>query len=161
MRHVLSGHCRHADRRAQRKPQRDARRNPRRAHRQHLPLHRLRAHHRGGARGSEEDLVMTEPSAAVMDFKRRDSRDKLTGRTRYTIDKFPSGLLHASILRAALPSGRILKLDVSKASRMPGVRAIVTSADAPGRVGIGIADHPLFAEKVVRYDGEPLAAVAA
>ncbi len=44
---------------------------------------------------------------------------------------------------------------------MPGVRAVVTAADAPGRIGIGIADHSLFAEDVVRYDGEPLAAVAA
>jgi len=104
---------------------------------------------------------MTEATKAVMDFERRDARDKLTGRTRYTIDRFPSGLLHAAILRAAAPSGRILRLDVAKASRMPGVRAVVTCADAPGRVGIGIADHPLFADKVVRYDGEPLVAVAA
>ena len=104
---------------------------------------------------------MTEAATAVMDFKRRDARDKLTGRTRYTIDKIPSNLLHAAILRAAIPCGRILRLDVSKASRMPGVRAVITGADAPGRVGIGIADHPLFAEEVVRYDGEPLAAVAA
>ena len=44
---------------------------------------------------------------------------------------------------------------------MPGVRAIVTAADAPGMIGIGIADHPLFARDVIRYDGEPLAAVAA
>ena len=44
---------------------------------------------------------------------------------------------------------------------MPGVRAVVTAADAPGKIGIGIADHPLFARDLIRYDGEPLAAVAA
>ncbi|MGY2918578.1 xanthine dehydrogenase family protein molybdopterin-binding subunit [Bradyrhizobium sp. USDA 3262] len=37
----------------------------------------------------------------------------------------------------------------------------MTAADAPGMIGIGIADHPLFARDVIRYDGEPLAAVAA
>jgi CO/xanthine dehydrogenase Mo-binding subunit len=44
---------------------------------------------------------------------------------------------------------------------MPGVRAIVSAVDAPGRHGIGIADHPLFATGCIRYDGEPIAAVAA
>ncbi|WLA45551.1 xanthine dehydrogenase family protein [Bradyrhizobium elkanii] len=70
-------------------------------------------------------------------------------------------MLHAAVLRAGVPSGRIIRLDTSRAARMPGVRAIVTAADAPGMIGIGIADHPLFARDVIRYDGEPLAAVAA
>jgi len=99
--------------------------------------------------------------SATMDFRRRDARDKLLGRTRYTIDRYQPGMLHAAVLRASVASGRIIRLDVSRAARMPGVRAIVTSADAPGRIGIGIADHPLFASDVIRYHGEPLAAVAA
>jgi CO/xanthine dehydrogenase Mo-binding subunit len=99
--------------------------------------------------------------SATMDFRRRDARDKLLGRTRYTIDRYLPGMLHAAVLRASVPSGRIVRLDTAKAARMPGVRAIVTSADAPGTIGIGIADHPLFARDLVRYNGEPLAAVAA
>ena len=100
-------------------------------------------------------------ASATMDFARRDAADKLRGRTRYTIDRYLPGMLHAAILRAGVPSGRIARLDTSKASRMPGVRAIVTAADAPGMIGIGIADHPLFARDVIRYDGEPIAAIAA
>jgi CO/xanthine dehydrogenase Mo-binding subunit len=96
-----------------------------------------------------------------MDFRRRDAADKLRGRTRYTIDRYLPGMLHAAVLRATEPSGRILRLDTSRAARMPGVRAIVTAADAPGKIGIGIADHPLFAGDLVRYHGEPLAAIAA
>ncbi|WP_375787472.1 xanthine dehydrogenase family protein molybdopterin-binding subunit [Bradyrhizobium sp. Pha-3] len=99
--------------------------------------------------------------SATMDLRRRDAADKLRGRTRYTIDRYLPGMLHAAVLRAAVPAGRIFRLDTSRAARMPGVRAIVTAADAPGMVGIGIADHPLFARDVIRYDGEPLAAVAA
>ena len=99
--------------------------------------------------------------SATMDLRRRDAADKLRGRTRYTIDRYLPGMLHAAVLRAGVPSGRIIRLDTSRAARMPGVRAIVTAADAPGMIGIGIADHPLFARDVVRYDGEPLAAVAA
>ncbi|MCP1834137.1 CO/xanthine dehydrogenase Mo-binding subunit [Bradyrhizobium sp. USDA 4532] len=99
--------------------------------------------------------------SATMDLSRRDAADKLRGRTRYTIDRYLPGMLHAAVLRAGLPSGRIIRLDTSRAARMPGVRAIVTASDAPGMIGIGIADHPLFARDVIRYDGEPLAAVAA
>ncbi|MGL3214961.1 xanthine dehydrogenase family protein molybdopterin-binding subunit [Bradyrhizobium sp. BR 1433] len=99
--------------------------------------------------------------SATMDLRRRDAADKLRGRTRYTIDRYLPGMLHAAVLRAGVPSGRIIRLDTSRAARMPGVRAIVTAADAPGMIGIGIADHPLFARDVIRYDGEPLAAVAA
>ncbi|MTV16843.1 xanthine dehydrogenase family protein molybdopterin-binding subunit, partial [Bradyrhizobium sp. BR2003] len=99
--------------------------------------------------------------SATMDLRRRDAADKLRGRTRYTIDRYLPGVLHAAVLRAGVPSGRIIRLDTSRAARMPGVRAIATAADAPGMIGIGIADHPLFARDVIRYDGEPLAAVAA
>jgi CO/xanthine dehydrogenase Mo-binding subunit len=99
--------------------------------------------------------------SATMDLRRRDAADKLRGRTRYTIDRYLPGMLHAAVLRASVPSGRIAGLDTSRAARMPGVRAIVTAADAPGMMGIGIADHPLFARDLIRYDGEPLAAVAA
>ncbi|MGY3447650.1 xanthine dehydrogenase family protein molybdopterin-binding subunit [Bradyrhizobium sp. USDA 4473] len=99
--------------------------------------------------------------SATMDLRRRDAADKLRGRTRYTIDRYLPGMLHAAVLRATVPSGRIVRLDTSRAARMPGVHAIVTAADAPGMIGIGIADHPLFARDVIRYDGEPLAAVAA
>src|SRR5260363_161438 len=98
--------------------------------------------------------------SATMDLRRRDAADKLRGRTRYTIDRYLPGMLHAAVLRASVPAGRIIRLDTSRAARMPGVRAIVTAADAPGMIGIGIADHPLFARDVIRYDGEPLAAVA-
>ncbi|GLR83502.1 xanthine dehydrogenase family protein molybdopterin-binding subunit [Bradyrhizobium iriomotense] len=99
--------------------------------------------------------------SATMDLRRRDAADKLRGRTRYTVDRYLPGMLHAAVLRASVPSGRIVRLDTSRAARMPGVRAIVTAADAPGMMGIGIADHPLFARDVIRYDGEPLAAIAA
>ena len=45
---------------------------------------------------------------------------------------------------------------------MPGVRAVLTSADVPDTLaGWSIRDTPLFARDVVRYIGEPVAAVAA
>nr|WP_298681596.1 xanthine dehydrogenase family protein molybdopterin-binding subunit [uncultured Dongia sp.] len=104
---------------------------------------------------------MPNSSGATMDFPRRDARDKLRGRTLYTVDQGRPGMLHAVLLRAEVPSARLLAVDVSRACKMPGVRAIVTAADAPGLHGIGIADQPLFAVDLIRYVGEPIAAVAA
>lgn len=98
---------------------------------------------------------------AVMDLPRRDARDKITGHTRYTIDSAYRGSLHGFILRAEIASARIVRLDTSAALKMPGVRAIITADDAPGRHGAGVADRVLFASEVVRHYGEPLAAVAA
>jgi CO/xanthine dehydrogenase Mo-binding subunit len=104
---------------------------------------------------------MSDATTVAMNFPRRDARDKLRGRTRYTIDRARPGMLHAALARAQVPSARIVRIDTAAARRMPGVRAIVTGADAPFRHGIGIADHPLFAIDRIRYDGEPIAAVAA
>src|SRR5664279_1192484 len=108
-----------------------------------------------------EQRRMSDSSNAVMNFPRRDSGDKLRGRTRYTVDRGGPGMLHAALLRAETPSARVMRIDTSEARKMPGVRAIVTGKDAPRLHGIGIADHPLFATDRIRYDGEPLAAVAA
>jgi len=104
--------------------------------------------------------LSTQPTA-VSNFPRRDARDKLQGRTRYTVDRAQVGMLHAALARAERPAGRIRGIDTASARGMPGVRAIVTAADTPGRHGIGIADHPLFATGDVKYSGEPYAAVAA
>ncbi|MCI2400936.1 xanthine dehydrogenase family protein molybdopterin-binding subunit [Aliiroseovarius subalbicans] len=98
---------------------------------------------------------------AVMDFPRRDAHDKVTGRTRFTVDIGGSEVLHAALLRSDHASARIIKLDVEPARKMPGVRAIATGSDVPGRYGIGIADYTLLAKDVVRYHGEPIAAIAA
>jgi CO/xanthine dehydrogenase Mo-binding subunit len=102
-----------------------------------------------------------DASAAVMNYPRRDARDKLGGRTRYTVDRTAPRMLHAAVLRSEVASARIVALDVSAAEAMPGVRAVITAKDAPGMHGIGVADHPLFASDRIRYHGEPLAAVAA
>ncbi|SNB52868.1 CO or xanthine dehydrogenase, Mo-binding subunit [Arboricoccus pini] len=105
--------------------------------------------------------VKIDPETAVMDLPRRDARDKLTGRTRYMVDMAGSDALRAVIVRAKVASAKIVRLDVSAAARMRGVRAIATAADAPELHGIGIQDQPLFARDRIRYPGEPICAIAA
>ncbi|OZE85344.1 aldehyde oxidase [Rhodococcoides fascians] len=92
---------------------------------------------------------------------RRDGPDKVTGRTRFTIDSFPPRVLHAALRRSDIAAGRIIRLDTTRARALDGVRAVVTADDAPGFEGIGIRDRQLFAGELIRYVGEPMAAVAA
>ncbi len=102
-----------------------------------------------------------DPQMAVMDLPRRDARDKVQGRTKFTIDMGGNDVLHAVLRRSDVAAARIVRLDVTAALTMPGVHAIATHDDAPGLHGLGIADHPIFAREVVRYHGEPIAAIAA
>lgn len=107
------------------------------------------------------ELMTADAEKTVMNLPRRDAQDKLRGRTRYTTDRVRPDMLHAVLLRSKVAAGRIVKIDVSAALAAPGVRAIATGADAPGLYGIGIADHPLLATEMIRYHGEPIAAIAA
>lgn len=95
-----------------------------------------------------------------------DWADRTLGRVNYTADLTEPAHLHAAILRSPIPHGRITHLDVTRAARMPGVRAIVTSADfAPGITyvhrGGHMSDRPPLADGVVRFAGQEIAAVAA
>lgn len=88
---------------------------------------------------------------------------KAAGVFPYAADLWAEGLLWAAVLRSPHPHARIRALDTGQAAAMPGVRAVITYEDVPGDPAHGrtVADRPAFARDVVRYHGEPIAAVAA
>jgi CO/xanthine dehydrogenase Mo-binding subunit len=91
-----------------------------------------------------------------------DAVDKVTGRHRYSSDVVLPGLLWGKVLRSPYPHARIRALDTSAAETLPGVAAVLTWRDLPAkRLGFIIKDHDVLASDVVRYCGEPVAAVAA
>ena len=104
---------------------------------------------------------------------RHDGTDKVTGRAQYGADIQLPGLLHGKILRSPHPHARIKGIDATKALALPGVKAVVTSADLPqigGRVvdlGEGAMTNPRFlsnncmAVEKALYKGHAVAAVAA
>ena len=69
---------------------------------------------------------------------RIDAREKVTGRTVYSTDRYPENMLRARVLRSSLPHAKIIRLDVSKARELPGVEAVLTHEDIPGHNGFGI-----------------------
>ncbi len=54
---------------------------------------------------------------------RLDGYDKVSGRSVFTDDVFLPGMVHGKILRSPHPRARIVKIDVSKARALPGVKA--------------------------------------
>lgn len=107
--------------------------------------------------------------------KRREDARFLTGRGKYTDDINLSGQAYAHFLRSDVAHGRIRKVDIGAAARMPGVVRIFTGADFEGVGGIPcgwqVTDrkgqpmqepaHPILAQGKVRHVGDPIAAVVA
>jgi len=93
---------------------------------------------------------------------RPDGVDKVTGRARFGADASAPGMLVARILRSPHAHARIRAIDTTKAARLPGVKAIVTSADfQPGDPAIHDVLCNVMARDKALYDGHAVAAVAA
>src|SRR4029077_18877654 len=73
-----------------------------------------------------------------------DGKYKVTGRAKYTFDISMPGMLWGKMVRSAVLAGQIVKIDVSKAEALPGVKAVWTSES-----------------RFVRFAGQDIAAVAA
>lgn len=103
---------------------------------------------------------------------RHDGVDKVTGRAKYGADIRLTGLLHGFVLRSPHAHARIKKIDTTRAEALPGVRAVVTSADLPeqgdrhvelgeGAVNMRHLSANVLAHDKVLYKGHAVAAVAA
>ena len=103
---------------------------------------------------------------------RPDGADKVTGRAKFGADLMLPGMLVGKVLRSPHAHAKIKSIDTSKAEELPGVKAVVTSADmaemqpewvAAGEVQINFLDlsNNILAGGKVLYDGHAVAAVAA
>ena len=95
--------------------------------------------------------------------ERPDAVAKVKGEFAYASDLREEGMLAGHTLRSPHAYARIRSIDVTRAERMPGVRAVMTAKDLPTRALFGLMkrDQPVLAADVVRYVGEPVALVAA
>ncbi len=106
--------------------------------------------------GEVRDRVGDSPS-------RPDGVQKVRGEFAFSSDLWMDAMLWGKTLRSPHVAARIRAIDPSPALAIPGVRAVLTASDVPGRPTFGLEDpdQPVFADDVVRYHGEPVAAVAA
>jgi CO/xanthine dehydrogenase Mo-binding subunit len=94
---------------------------------------------------------------------RTDALSKVTGGLKYGADFSQQGFLHGKILRSPHPHALIKEIDTEKAEQLPGVAAVLTAKDVPGRNGFGaiIPDQPVMCSDKVRFVGDGVALVAA
>ncbi len=94
---------------------------------------------------------------------RPDAIPKVTGDFAFSSDLIVENMLWGATLRSPHPYARIINIDVSAAWKILGVEAVITAEDVPGSSTYGLmsSDQPVFARDIVRYMGEPIAAVAA
>ena len=93
---------------------------------------------------------------------RVEGADKVSGQATYGADVHFPDALWGKILRSPYPHARIKSIDVSKAWKVDGVKAIVTGKDEPEHYqGKSIRDIPVLCWDKARYIGDRVAAVAA
>ena len=95
--------------------------------------------------------------------RRPDGTPKVTGEFVYSSDLWMDDMIWGVTLRSPHPYARIRSIETAEALAMPGVSAVLTQEDVPGHkfYGLEIVDQPVLAVDVVRYQGEPVALVAA
>ena len=104
------------------------------------------------------------PAGRIGDSPTRpDGIAKVDGSFQFASDLPIDGAVWGATLRSPHPYARIVSVDAAPALAIPGVHAVLTTDDVPGRLTYGLisADQPVFADGFVRYVGEPVAAVAA
>lgn len=94
---------------------------------------------------------------------RPDGAAKVQGTFEFSSDLGDDDTVWGATLRSPHPYARIVSIDVSAAWKIAGVETVISADDVPGSMHYGLIDHdqPVFASEVVRYVGEPVAAVAA
>ncbi|NQV06222.1 molybdopterin-dependent oxidoreductase [bacterium] len=93
----------------------------------------------------------------------RHSRNHVTGETLYLDDmRFP-GMLYGVLVHTPVGRALIREVDSGHAMEVPGVVRVFTAADFSDsgvpRFGPLVADQPILADDVTRYQGEPVAMV--
>src|SRR5205085_503167 len=88
---------------------------------------------------------------------------KVTGQTRFADDVVLPRMLHMRMLRSPHPHALIKEINTEKARSYPGVHLVLTGKDFPitfGILPVTQDEYPL-APEIVRYVGDPVAAVVA
>ncbi|HET9175902.1 MAG TPA: xanthine dehydrogenase family protein molybdopterin-binding subunit, partial [Pseudolabrys sp.] len=102
---------------------------------------------------------------------RLEDRPLLLGRGQFAADISFAGQWHMRVVRSPAAHGRIIAIDSEVARRLPGVHAVWTHEDVKhiphipfrltGLTALEPYQQPVLAKHVVRYVGEPVAAVFA
>src|SRR5712692_1977310 len=123
----------------------------------------------------QPNIVLSNQEYKVVGTRpiRHDGVEKVTGQARYGADMRLPGMLYGKILRSPYAHARIKSINTRHAEELPGVHAVITSADLAqpsGRLvdlaegvihNIRFLSNNIMAADKVLYKGHAIAAVAA
>ena len=111
------------------------------------------------------------PEASENDWKlgssvhRIDVEEKVLGYGKYPDDWYLPDMCYGSAVRSQYPRARVLAIDASKASALPGVVRVITAADIPGENKVGHLKHDQYSlipiGGLTHYLGDAIALVVA
>ena len=118
---------------------------------------------RAGRGGALLSTITTVRNGVGQSVRRPDGIPKVKGEFAYSSDMWAEDMLWGATLRSPHPRARVRGIEIGAALAVPGVRAVLTHHDVPGRKTYGLEHHdqPVLAFGEVRYQGEPVAIVAA
>jgi xanthine dehydrogenase YagR molybdenum-binding subunit len=121
-------------------------------------------------RDEQRNVPVTEPPVWPINkdlkyvghsHERLDGLAKATGRARYTADVQLPGMLYGKLVTASVPHARVVSIDTSAAESHPGVRGVYIVQHSMGAAELRDPSLEQVKYPVVRYAGQPIAAVAA
>ncbi len=113
--------------------------------------------------GAPRQLENEDKGGIGTNPQRPDATLKVTGEFAYSSDLWMDDMLWGVTLRSPHPFARIRAVNIGEALATPGVFAVLTADDVPGKnvYGLELSDQPVLARDIVRYQGEAIALVAA
>lgn len=124
-----------------------------------------------GLEHKQRDVLLDEPPPLPPNSElmyigkptvRYDGPAKAMGTGKYTADVQLPGMLYARMVDATIPHGRIVSIDTSEAEKLPGVRAVHVIEHFYGGAELRDPKQEVPSRyPVIRYAGQPIAAVAA
>jgi len=116
----------------------------------------------GGAAGA--GTTPPEPGRAIgQPTPRAGAAARVTGLPIFAADLSFPDMVHGKFVLSEHPHAEVLAVDSSAALAFPGVLAVLTAADVPGRNAFGllVPHQPVLASDRVRHLGDPVAVVLA
>src|SRR4029450_2358014 len=105
---------------------------------------------------------MAEIRSVGIPSPRVEGEEKVGGKALYAVDVVLPNVLWVKVMRSPIAHGKLKRIDITEAQRLPGVKTVLTGQEIAGvRIGKKIVDIPLLADGIVRYIGEEVAGVAA
>ncbi len=107
---------------------------------------------------------MNRNQTAASPLPHESAAGHVTGRALYADEQLPpQGLLSLWPVVSPHAHARILRIDARDAAALPGVEAVLTSADIPGENDSGaiLHDEPVIAADTVSFHGQSVAWVLA